>query len=252
MKELLKPRWIAAHITVLVIAVVFINLGFWQLLRLEDRKVENAVTASRYQAPPAQLGDLLVGAGSDLASLRYRRTILIGKYDPEHEVLTRNQVFRDQAGFHVVTPFVIDDGTAILVNRGWVPLALDTPPVSEAAPPDQTFKVSGWLSPTQVRPALGPTDLPDGDLEVMSRIDIERIQEQVPYNLVPVYLIADEGLSGQLPVPLAKPSFDDEGPHLAYAIQWFGFTLIGLVGYFFLIRKSVSRVVRKRGSQPLE
>jgi len=249
-RELLKPRWIAAHVVVLVVAVVFVNLGFWQLRRLEDRKLENLVADSRYEAPPAALSDLLASAGGDLESLRYRRTTLAGEYDPENEVLTRNQVYRDQAGFHVVTPFLINDGTAILINRGWVPLELDVPPIQQALPPDGALEVSGWLSPSQVRPALGPTDPANGILEVMSRIDIGRIQTQVPYDLAPVYLVIDNTQTDRLPVPLTAPAFDDEGPHLAYAIQWFGFTLIGIVGYFFLARKSVAGFRRGESRPP--
>lgn len=226
---------------VLVIAVVFVNLGLWQLRRLDERQLENAVAASRYEEPPEELSDLLTGAGDDVESLRYRRTILTGDYDPDNEILTRNQVYREQAGFHVVTPFITLEGTAVLVNRGWVPLDLDTPPIAEALPPDRTVKVSGWLSLTQLKPALGPTDASDGVLQVMSRIDIGRIKEQVPYPLAPVYLIVDEEPTDQLPVPLSKPEFDDEGPHLAYAIQWFGFTAIGLIGYWFLIRENLSK-----------
>jgi surfeit locus 1 family protein len=238
-KHLLSPRWIAAHIVVVVIAIAFIGLGLWQLTRLDERKIENAVAASRYEAPAEDLGTLLDGAGPDLESLRYRRAVVTGTYEPSLEVLTRNQVHQDQAGFHVVDPLITADGGAVLVNRGWVPLALDTPPIEEAPPPGGEIEVTGWLSPSQERPALGPTDPATGELDVLSRIDIRRIQAQVPYDLAPVYLILASDVSGQLPVALPSPRFDDEGNHLAYAIQWFGFTLIGLVGYYFLIRRSV-------------
>lgn len=241
MKSLLSPRWITAHIGVIVIAVVFVNLGLWQLRRLDERRVENAVAQSRYQAPPEDLFTLLDGAGSDFESLRYRRATITGEFDVDHEVLTRNQVYREQAGFHVVDPLVLDNGGAVLVNRGWVPLALDEPPIAEALPQGGEQRIQGWINPSQDRPALGPTDPPGGVLAVMSRIDIARIQQQTPYELAPVYLVLEGPETGELPVALSPPVFDDEGNHLAYAIQWFGFTLIGLVGYGFLIRNALSR-----------
>jgi surfeit locus 1 family protein len=77
----------------------------------------------------------------------------------------------------------------------------------------------------------------------MNRINIDRIQGQVPYDLVPVYIVLEGEEGSDLPVPLPPPEFEDEGSHLAYAIQWFGFTLIGVVGYGFLIRKSLGRRV---------
>jgi surfeit locus 1 family protein len=59
--------------------------------------------------------------------------------------------------------------------------------------------------------------------------------------LAPVYIVLEGDASTELPVPLPPPEFEDEGSHLAYAIQWFGFTLIAVVGYGFLLRKSLSR-----------
>ena len=62
----------------------------------------------------------------------------------------------------------------------------------------------------------------------------------MPLALLPVYIVADEG--GQpLPIPVARPDVADEGPHMLYAIEWFSFTLIGLVGYFFLVRRALRR-----------
>jgi surfeit locus 1 family protein len=152
--------------------------------------------------------------------------------------LIRSQVHQAVAGFHVITPLVGEDGTAVLVNRGWVPLDADEVPVAAASPPDGTATVTGWVRPGQTRGSLGPTDPEGGRLVTMNRVDIDRIQQQVPYSLEPVYLSALEGVEGDLPVPAPAPTFDDEGPHLGYAIQWFSFALIGVVGYIFLLRRA--------------
>ncbi len=241
MKQLFTPRWITAHVGVLVIAFVFVNLGFWQLRRLEVRQHENAVAMSRYQAPPEDLDLLLAGAGDDYESLRYRRATVSGTYDVDREILTRNQVYRAEAGFHVVDPLVKPGGGAVLVNRGWVPLELDSPPIQQTLPPTSEVSIVGWINPSQTRPALGPIDPPTGNVSVLNRIDIVRIQQQVAEQLDPVYLVLEETDSNQLPVALPAPVLNDTGNHLAYAIQWFGFALIGLLGYGFLIRKNLSK-----------
>jgi surfeit locus 1 family protein len=75
----------------------------------------------------------------------------------------------------------------------------------------------------------------------MNRVDIERIEQQVPWDLAPVYLVLlGEQVDGQ-PILVPAPVLDDEGPHLAYAIQWFSFALVGIVGYAMLIRRSSRR-----------
>ena len=183
---------------------------------------------------------------ADGEALPHRAVAATGEYRPADEVLIRSQIHLGEAGFHVITPLVQADGTAVLVNRGWVPLALDRPPVAEAAPPSGVVTVTGWIAETQTRPALGPTDPETGRLETMSRVDVDRISRQVPYDLQPVYIVAREE-TDQLPAPVRPPRFDDTGPHLGYTIQWFGFAVVGLVGYFFLARKRV-RQARARSS----
>lgn len=238
---MLAPRWLVAHVVVVALAILFINLGFWQLRRLEERQLENTVGESRFEAEPVDVSILLDSAGEDRESLEFRRAIATGVFQPDDEVLVRSQIHQGIAGFHVITPLLGERGTAVLVNRGWVPLDADEVPVTAAPPPEGPVAVTGWVRPTQARGALGPSDPDDGRLVAMSRVDIDRIQQQVPYELEPVYMSLLDDLDGDLPIAASSPSFADEGPHLAYAIQWFSFALIGLVGYFFLIRRAARR-----------
>jgi surfeit locus 1 family protein len=226
---------------VLILAIVLVNLGFWQLRRLEERRLANTVGESRFEAEPVDIATLVESAGDDQVSLEYRLATATGVFRPEDEVLIRSQVHQGAAGFHVITPLMGEDGSATLIDRGWIPLALDRVPVAEAPPPTGTVTVEGWVRLTQLRGSLGPTDPSQGRLVSMSRVDIERIEQQVDYDLDPVYLSAIGSRTDELPVPAAPPTFDDEGSHLPYAIQWFSFALIGLIGYFFLIRRSAGR-----------
>ena len=222
-----------------MLAVLFASLGSWQLRRHDERKLENTVSASRFQDAPLEVEQLLPSMDGDPESLHWRRAEATGVYQREDEVLIRSQVQVGTAGFHVITPLLLGDGSAILVNRGWVPLDLDEVPVALAAPPSGPVTVEGWLAPTQVRRALGPADPETGRLTALSRVDVERIQEQVPYDLAPMYMVAMGEQGDELPIVLDEPRFDEEGPHLAYAIQWFSFMVIGLVGFGFLMRRSI-------------
>lgn len=239
-RRLFGPRWLLAHTIVVLVAVLFVSLGFWQLRRLDERRAHNEVGLSRISAEPVSL-DALSSSSADLASLEYRRVIATGVYDPSHEVLIRSQVHRGTAGFHVITPLVGESGQAVLVNRGWVPLTMDAPPVADAAPPPGEVTIEGWVALSQLRPAFGPEDPPDSGSNVLSRVDVGRIQTQTPFSLQPFYLVRIGEQGSELPVPVTIPRFDDEGPHLGYAIQWFGFAVVGLVGYFFLARKRLQR-----------
>lgn len=237
---LLTPFWLVGHLIVLVVVAAFVMLGFWQLNRHAERARANEEGRRTIAEAPVPLDELLSGA-EDIESLRYRRVTVTGAYRPEDEVLIRSRSHPDHGvGYHVVTPLVLSDGTAVLVNRGWVPQAADTPPVGEAAPPAGEVTVTGWVEPTQVRPGVGPADPEEGRLPRMHRVDITRIARQVDYDLAPVYVVAREGAGeGDLPIPVATPTFNEPGPHMSYAIQWFSFAVIGVVGYAFLARRAV-------------
>jgi surfeit locus 1 family protein len=227
-------------VVVVGLAILFVNLGFWQLRRLEERRLENTVGESRFVEEPQDLKVLLEAADDDYESLEFRRATFTGQFHASDEVLIRSQVHQAVAGFHVITPLVGEEGRAVLVNRGWVPLDADEVPVVAASPPEGEVTVTGWIRPTQTRGSLGPADPDQGRLVTMNRVDIERIQEQMSYELEPVYLSEIEEADG-LPIPAPDPAFDEEGPHLGYATQWFSFALIGVIGYFFLMRRTARR-----------
>jgi surfeit locus 1 family protein len=222
---------------VAVLVTTFVVLGFWQLRRLEERRLTNMVVAARLGADVEELEVLLGAVGEDFESLRYRPVSVTGEYQPQAEVLVRSQVHRGVAGYHVITPLEYSPGAAVLINRGWVPLEMDQVPLAAAPPPAGEATVVGMALPTQPRPPLGPAE-PEGEvLTVVARVDISRLAQQMPWELAPIYLI-DTAREAELPIPPSPPDFSDEGPHLAYAVQWFSFAVIGLVGYVLLVGRA--------------
>lgn len=129
-----------------------------------------------------------------------------------------------------------------MVDRGWVPLEFDAVPVTAASPPDGEVTVEGIVRLTQEQGSLGHDDYASGPATTISRVDIEGLDGQVTGELLPVYVqIVGEAGPTQLPVPAPVPSFTDEGAHRDYALQWFGFALVTVVGYGFLIRRAANR-----------
>ncbi len=237
------PRWIAGLIVVSTIVLVFIALGNWQLGRHREVKLDNEIFSSRLMDEPIPLDVMLSSAGSSTDSLEYRRATATGVFEPDAEILVRNQVNNGIAGFHVVTPFRFEGGT-ILVNRGWVPLELDTPPITQAPPPAGEVEIEFVLRSSQPIPRFGRVE-PEGELTVVNRIDLERLGAQFA-GLAPVWGQLTGSDEQPLPVPVALPTFDDNGPHLAYAAQWYLFALIAVVGSGFLIRSTATKAKRRK------
>lgn len=249
MPPLLSPRWLIAHVVVLAIGVACILLGFWQLDRLDQRRTENRVHSTRFQERPLPLPQLVSAAGPDLATLEFRRASFTGTYDTSREILLRSQVHQGRAGFDILTPLVPEQGPAVVVNRGWVPLEFDTAPVAAAAPAPGRLTVEGVIRPSAARTSTSPDDGP----ATVSRVDVSRLSDRLGLELYPVYLeVIGEGRATDLPVPGPWPDFTDAGPHLSYAIQWFSFAAVGVIGYGFLLRRALRRGSGERGSQGLD
>ena len=234
---LARPRWILATLAVTAISVTFVNLGLWQLDRHRQVVADNQIKAQRLASEVGDITVFLGAAGRDVDTLEFRRTSATGVFDASAEVLLRGQARAGSPGFDVLTPLLLEDGTTILVDRGWVPLAFDTPPVSAAPPPDGTVEVKGVIRSSQRPAVIGPAE-PDGPLTQIARVDLERLSEQFP-RLAPVWIevTSDDPPMGS-PRTDPPPDLTDDGPHLEYAVQWFAFALVGIVGFGFVIRRA--------------
>jgi surfeit locus 1 family protein len=235
----LRPRWLLGHLLVLALLVLMVNLGFWQLRRLDQRRDFNARVEARTTAPVVPLDDLLAGDESP-EDVEFQRVTVTGRFDPKEEVLIRARVHDGVPGYEVATPLVTGDGAAVVVNRGWIPLADgERWPVRTEAAPTGEVTVTGRVHPSQERGRFGPTDPAEGSLSSLARVDLGRLQQQVPYDLAPVYVdqLAPAPPDDGYPTPVKLPELT-EGNHLSYAGQWFIFTVIAAVGWVLLIRKS--------------
>src|SRR5829696_8096941 len=130
MRVLLRPRWLVGTIVAVLLVVLFVNLGFWQLRRLDERRDRNALVEDRSSAPVQPLAEV-VDPRTDVGrvgAVVYRRASARGRYDADGEVRIRSRSLDGRPGEHVVTPLRLDDGNALAVNRGFVPLSTDVPP----------------------------------------------------------------------------------------------------------------------------
>lgn len=221
----------------LILIIVLVSLGLWQLRRLDEKQLANQVGLSRSTSAALDLEAMVSGAGSDLDTLEYRRATTRGVWDATYEVYVRSQVKDGRSGLWVVTPLILSDGRAVMVNRGWIPVELDR---GQAAPPVGEAEVTGTVRASRRRSSLGPTDRP-GIEDTIARVDLQVLDGFVPQSLLGVYLEESSVNLASWPRRLDPPTFDEEGPHLIYAVQWFSFALVTLVGYGALIRSKAHR-----------
>jgi surfeit locus 1 family protein len=222
---------------VLAAMLVMIRLGFWQLERRAQRSAYNERVASRATEPALRVD----GPLGDPTQLEFRQARVEGTFDYDHEIIRIGGTRGDAPGVHLLTPLRIH-GTdyAVLVDRGWIPYGEREPSArARFREADEATILGRILLP------MGSTELPAPDSQprrdAWARVDIAQIQRQVPYQLLPFYV-------EQLPQPGAadlpwrgREVTLGEGSHLSYAIQWFSFAAILLIGYVTTIVLSLRR-----------
>jgi cytochrome oxidase assembly protein ShyY1 len=133
---LLRPRWLLSHLFVLLLVVTMVNLGLWQLRRLDEKRDRNALIEARSEQPVTPVGELL-DPGDDHATVeavRHRSVTATGTYDDDATVAVRNRTQDGVAGAWLVTPLHLEGGERVGVIRGFVGLAPDGSVVDAPAP----------------------------------------------------------------------------------------------------------------------
>jgi cytochrome oxidase assembly protein ShyY1 len=251
---LLKPRWLLSHLLVVLLIVLMVNLGFWQLRRMDEKQDRNALIEARMDEPVVAVEDLAGPGAGDAAvdEARFRRVEASGTYDPAATVVVRNRSQDGTAGAWLVTPLTLASGDQVGVIRGFVGLD-DQGEAPQPAPPEGDVTVTGLaMDPDRLGGTAG-RDLDefigtDGVLPVLVQA-----QASDPADAGPDTAAAEGPSPASKPSPAAEaaglvaiPAPElSEGPHLSYAVQWFIFSTIALVGYPIILR----RVVIRRGKE---
>lgn len=240
---LAAPRWILFHLLVVVLVIAMINLGFWQLRRLDERRAFNATVTEQANRAPVPLDSVLPSAGAptadELDALDWRPVTARGHYVSDGQLLVVNRSVDGQAGSVVATPLALDDGRVLFVERGFVPLQAegDVPPA-----PSGTVDVTGRLRPSETRRRGQISDPASGELTEVHRLDLDRLAAQAPGPVVPMFvelIRSDPPEPAALPAALPLPELS-EGPHLGYAVQWFIFSVCAVVGWVLAVRHSIN------------
>ncbi|HZF87128.1 SURF1 family protein [Streptomyces sp.] len=238
---LLSRQWVILTLVALALIPTMIELGFWQLHRHEHKVALNKVIADSLAAKPVPAESLTAPGAEVKDADLYRRVTAKGHFDTAHEVVVRRRTNADdQIGFHVLTPFVLTDGTVLLVNRGWIPA--DGPSQTAfpkiPAPPRGEVAVTGRLMPDQTTAESGIKNvegLPDRQVMLInSELEAKRLGKQVLGGYVELTEPRPQGGTPQL---IAAPDHDDIGPHMAYAVQWWLFAGAVPVGWVVLARR---------------
>lgn len=235
---MLKPRAAVVLVAALLAAAGTARLGVWQLDRAAQKIALHDARQQQMALPPLTM-DALPHDATAVPPLVHRSVRLQGVWLPGQTVYLENRQMNGRPGFYVVTPLRLDDGSVVLVERGWAPRDLmDRSRVPAALPP------AGPVQPVQGRLALGPGRLYEFDGAasgaIRQNLDLAAYARETGLPLRPFSVVQEDGpaapadgLLRQWPAPAA-----DVHKHYGYAFQWFALCalIIGLYVWFQLVR----------------
>ncbi|GAA1390540.1 hypothetical protein GCM10009599_07350 [Luteococcus peritonei] len=226
-------RWLALLLFVVLLGSLFVRLGEWQLHRLEQRRETNARITAFHNQPVKPYQEVFGGPIGD--DPQWQRVSVTGSYDAKHQLqaMLRNQ--GGKAGSEVLTPMRTEQGDWLLVDRGFIPRAQGANEIAVLPdPPTGRVTVTGYVKrseyddkPNAMLPEQGTVRL----------VNTEVLSQHLPYTLLDGYVgLIDSSVpqAGDLQ-PITPPELT-EGPHLSYALQWFTFTVIAVIGAAILVR----------------
>jgi surfeit locus 1 family protein len=255
LRLLFSRQWWWVTLIALVGIGVTIRLGFWQLDRHSKRQAEISHLQAVQAMPILDLN--AAPLQDDLASMEYRQVAVTGEYDFQHQIALRNQVvsglWGNDPGYALITPLRLSDGRSVLVQRGWIPLDYNTPDSWVQFNEDGIVKIEGIirlsLEKGETGSALLDPTLSPGEtrLDYWNNVNLARLQEQIPYPILNIYIQQAPGEDPEsLPYrSIEKPDLDP-GDHISFALQWFFYSGVLLIGYpLFVIKQEQMRVTRK-------
>lgn len=242
-------RWIIA----VILCLICFRLSYWQWERHLEKVALVEVFSKRIKEEPLRLS---------AATLPFSRVLVEGEYDFENEVVIRNRRFNGVAGVFLLTPLKTTDGLYVLVNRGFIPLLAER----EQFRSEKNVSFLGLAKESQ---GSSWFSLADGD--TWEKVDIDGIQESLPYKILPFFVERLDGAptesmvvstaSGReeifnltsstvikagvedisiYPVP-AYSTTVPAGRHLGYVYEWIFIGLLIIAITWLMSRKAVSK-----------
>lgn len=231
-----KPG-IIPTIVYLLILPILLNLGFWQLDRAEEKR--GLIAQFKQQN---ELGPLFIKGLIELdEKLNYRKAKVHGKYNLNKQIFIDNKIHQGKTGAYVMTPFRLKNSEySILVNRGWVPMAIDRLTLPSITTTNEELTLLGKIKTQSKKPfTVGEgVQSNQGWPALMQWINISEVEKISGLKLLPYIFLLDENEQSGY-VRNWKPVVMQPEKSTSYAVQWFALALALTIIYLVVNLKTV-------------
>ena len=238
-----EPRRLGAGfwgfiVFMLVLTVLWVVLGIWQLERLQWKEGLIAEVNARLTAPPYDLPPASEWATTDTSTFEYHAVRMSGRYAAAEPVLVFTSLTDPKgkyrgAGYWIMTPFNPDGGGTVFINRGFVPQDSARAYLDDNTVLKGHMSLTGTMLPAEV---AGPfTPAPDRPKHVDWIANAKRLAafDGLSGPIFPLTMDLPAGPAGALPQG-GETTVDFPNNHLGYAFTWFGLAILtpALLGYW--------------------
>ncbi len=231
----LSRRWLGYLALAVAFAIACTLLALWQFDRREGARAEIERVDANWESAPRPIEDVLPALDAWDDAAKWTPVVLTGHYLAADQLLVRGRPFNGSAGFEVLVPFQLDDGTVVVIDRGWLPSGNQQEnPDTVPAPPAGDVTVVARLKPGE--PTIPGRSAPAGQVATIHLPTIADLIAQPTYTGAYGLLVAEDPTPSVRPAAFPKP-VADEGPHLSYAFQWLVFAIMGFLGLGWAVRQ---------------
>jgi surfeit locus 1 family protein len=207
---------------------ILVCLGIWQLDRREWklRLIEQVENAMKREPQPLSA---VLQRGPDLPEFDPVEVAGRFRHDQEFHLFTHRGA---DAGYEIITPLELADGSFVLINRGFVPERLRDPSTRRAGEVEDETTIRGWLRHAEARQWFSAEDDPEKNIWFVRNPDLMARSRRLrlPNHPVGFFVVADE-----TPNPGGWPKGGMElnlrNQHLFYALTWFSLAIVLVAVY---------------------
>ncbi len=224
-----KPTLIPT-IATLIILLLFIKLGFWQLDRAKQNQTLMHNYIQRSILPPLTAQDL----NKSPLNLNFFHIQLSGFYDNPHSLLLDNKIYRGQLGYQVLTPFILNNHKIVLINRGWISQghSREQLPLIPAATDNQL--INGIIRIPEKSFTLGPNETTISWPLLIQRIEIANLSQMIGKSLYPVIIELSPNQPSGFICDWSPLNYVSPQRNRGYAVQWFTLALTLIIIFIAL------------------
>lgn len=225
-----RPKLIPTLLTVPAL-IILLSLSYWQFQRLAWKEGVIEKIAQQIQLPVIELPENI-----DLDQMQYRKVSLEGKFlhDLELHLYAGSMKFKGGNGYYIFTPFRLNDGRIVMVNRGWVIENLKDSKTRPETLNENELKLTGAIMKSEEKGVYVHDNQPDRNLWFY--VNVDEMASWINLPIEKFYILAQDEKGSTLRGQDIKPNLLNN--HLGYALTWLSAAISLLVIYILYHRKN--------------